>query len=57
MINFLTSLLDEGAGQEADQADSSTTYCSNPAAEDVCEDADNGGAKEDHPHGEGAHPC
>lgn len=55
LTNIFASLRDKGAGQEADQADSSAAHCGNSAAEDVGEDADNGRAKEDHPHGEGAH--
>lgn len=51
-----SSLRDEGAGQEAHQADGSTTHGRDPAAQDVCEDADDGGAEEDHAHGERAHP-
>lgn len=52
----MSSLRDKGAGQQADQADRSAAHCCNPAAEDVGEDADDGRAEEDHPHGEGAHP-
>lgn len=50
-------LRDEGAGQEAHQADGGATHSSDPAAQNVCEDADDGRAEEDHPHGERAHPC
>lgn len=56
LTNIFVSIRDKGAGKEADQADSSATHCGNPAAKDVGEDADDGRAKEDHPHGEGAHP-
>lgn len=56
LTNLFASLRDKGAGQEADQADCSATDCSNSAAEDVGEDADNGRAEENHPHGERAHP-
>lgn len=49
------SLPDKGGGQEPHQADSSAAHCSDPAAQDVGEDADDGRAKEDHPHGKGAH--
>lgn len=50
------SLRDEGAGQEAHQADGGSAHSRGPAAQDVCEDADDGRAEEDHPHGERAHP-
>lgn len=50
-------LRDEGAGQEAHQADGGAPHGSDPAAQNVGEDADDGRAEEDHPHGERAHPC
>ena len=57
LTNLFASLRDKGAGQEANQADCSSAHCSYPAAKDVGEDADDGRAEEDHPHGEWAHPC
>lgn len=53
---FRGSLRDKGAGQEAHQADGGTTHGCDPAAQKVCEDADDGRAEKDHPHGERAHP-
>lgn len=55
--HFTVSLLNKGAGYEADQADRSATDCGDSAAEHVGEDADDGRAEEDHPHGQGTHPC
>lgn len=49
-------LRDEGAGQEAHQADGGAAHGGDPAAQNVCEDTDDGRAEEDHSHGEGAHP-
>lgn len=45
-------LRDKGAGQEAHQANGSAAHGGDPAAQNVCEDTDDGRAEEDHPYGE-----
>lgn len=47
---LFSSLRDKRAGQEANQANSGASNSGDPAAENVCEDADDGRAEKDHPH-------
>lgn len=51
-----TALLGEGAGEEPDEGDGGSHGRRGPAADAVGEDADDGRAEKNHPHGQGANP-